>query len=95
MDASPGMPAKRRLDGKGHLLFDLEGESAGAIGVDLHLVVGDVGHGVDGEALERIDPKAASDHKLRKTTRNRRSMANCNTRSSMVCLSYRIEANNA
>ena len=53
VDSRPGMPASAVSIGKVTCFSTSTGESAGAISVDLHLVVGDVGHRVDRQLRER------------------------------------------
>ena len=48
----PRQPGHRGLDRKGDALLDLQRRVAGRLGVDLHLHVGDVGHGIDRQACE-------------------------------------------
>ncbi len=43
-----------RLDRKGDLLLDLHRRQCRRFGVDLHLLVGDVRHGINGQALQGI-----------------------------------------
>ena len=50
------------LDGERHLFLDLDGREAGRDGVDLHLVVGDVGHRVDRKPLERVHAQRPDHH---------------------------------
>ena len=45
-----GDAGQRGLDRKGHLALDLFGAEGRSDGVDLYLAIGDVGHGVDGQA---------------------------------------------
>ena len=54
----PGMPASAVSTGKVTCFSMSTGESDGADGVDLHLVVGDVGHGVDRQPGQREDAEA-------------------------------------
>jgi len=49
----PGYSRDRVLDRIGDLLFDLEGGKRRREGVDLHLIVGDVRHGVDWQSHKR------------------------------------------
>ena len=51
---------ERRLDREGDLLLDLDRRERRRDGVDLHLVVGDVGHRVDRQPRERPQPHAAA-----------------------------------
>jgi hypothetical protein len=44
------------------LLFDLDGREGGKDRVDLHLLIRDVGHGVNGQPLQGIPPDAADHH---------------------------------
>ena len=62
-----GQAGHRGLDGEGHALFGFERRVAGGLGVDLDLDVGDVGDGVDGQALkvdyaERGDAEGGEQH---------------------------------
>jgi hypothetical protein len=49
-----GNARQRALDREGHLLLDLDRREPGCDGVDLDLVVGDVRHRVDRQALQRV-----------------------------------------
>ena len=47
-----------RLDGERHALLGFQRRIAGGLGIDLHLHIGDVGHGVDGQLLIAVDAQA-------------------------------------
>jgi hypothetical protein len=53
-------PGHHGFDGESDALFGLQGGVAGRLGIDLDLDVGDVGHGIDGQAL--IAPQAQRSH---------------------------------
>src|SRR5260370_41130398 len=53
-----GQAGHHRLYGIGDALLGLQRRVAAGLGVDLHLDIGDVGHGVDGQALVVVDAKA-------------------------------------
>ena len=52
-----GDAGERGLDREGDLLLDLIGRERRGDDVDLHLVVGDVGNGVDRQLAQRADPE--------------------------------------
>ena len=53
-----GNVARTLFDGEGDQSFDVAGTECGAYGDHLHLVVGDVGHGIDGEARDLVGTEA-------------------------------------
>ena len=80
----PGMPASAVSIGKVTCFSISTGESDGVERVDLHLAVGDVGHGVDGQARSDADAEHATASSVATTTVQRRWMEKPRIRSSMA-----------